>query len=82
MLTFYGSLATLSLCATKLHNEDELTPERHEDGEEDGRLVVEEVHDLGVQTGLAEVPVITEVITGRADLDVVCVTNVLAERDI
>ena len=41
------------LCRVALPElEEERRPEGHEDGEDDGRVVVEEVHDLGVQARL------------------------------
>ncbi len=56
------------------------TPEGHEDCEEDGGLVVEEVHDPGVEAGLVEGPVVAEVVARRADGHVGGGTDVLAER--
>ena len=41
----------------------QLTPEGHEDGEEDGGVVVEEVGHLGQEARVRELPIITEVIT-------------------
>jgi hypothetical protein len=57
-----------------------LTPERHEDGEEDGALVVEEVHDLGMEAGLLQLPVVAKVIASRTHGHVLIATDLLTER--
>ena len=57
-----------------------LTPERHEDGEEDGALVVEEVHDLRVETSLLQLPVFAEVVAGRTHVHGLVPTNLLTGK--
>lgn len=59
------------------------TPEGHEDGEEDGGGVVEEVSDLGEHAGLLESLVGAHFVTLRAQRDRasdVLVTYLLAEK--
>ena len=57
-----------------------LTPEGHEDGEEDGALVVEEVHDLGVEARLLQLPEVAKFITGRTHFHSLVPTDFLTER--
>ena len=56
-----------------------LTPEGHEDGEEDCALVVEEVHDLGVEASLLQLPVVAKVIARRTHGHVLVATDLLTE---
>jgi len=60
---------------------DGLTPEGHEDGEEDGALVVEEVHDLGVQAGLLQLPEVAKFITSRTHFHSLIPTYFLTEKN-
>ena len=58
------------------------TPEGHEYGEEHCGLVVEEVHDLGVEARLAQAPVVAEVVASRADHHIVSLADVLTTHKI
>ena len=58
-----------------------LTPEGHEDGEENRGLVIKEIHDLGVLARLVEVPVVAEVIASRTNDDIGGGANVLTDGE-
>jgi hypothetical protein len=59
-----------------------LTPEGHEDGEEDGGRVVKEVTGTGCGAGRAQLPVAAGLVTERAHGDIVfLVTHLHAARE-
>lgn len=56
-----------------------LTPQSHEDGEDHGALVVEEVRELGEGAGVRELLVPAAVVAARAQEDVVGLADLLAD---
>ena len=74
---FYTYAEKFSL---QVHRDSTLTPKGHEDGEEDGGWVVEEVAGAGGSTGCGELPVAACSVTQRTHGDVVPgVTDLHAE---
>lgn len=70
-------LFTHTYALTRTRN---LTPQRHEDGEEDGGGVVEEVRGSGGAAGGAEVPEVTGSVTQRTHGEIeTLVTHLLTE---